>query len=176
MKKLVLNIPDHETENLFLDAVLLPCVELSSRGCFTMIYGEQDQLLELTSLPGSFLINATSFASDIPEAFDREGNPYDIFITYNEDESRPNDEVLVRVDNFFRTNGCQSFNVGINPPFIKNIAGTTVCSSFTMALNRSLYMHEKERKIILSSYKLKTFFNDLYFYILASIKNCGGRQ
>ena len=166
MKKLVLNIPNCETDNLFLKSVMQPSVGMSSSGRFSMIHGNQDQLLELTSQPDTLLINATSFASDIPEAFDSEGNPYDVFVVYSEDESRPNDDVLSRVEDRFR-----NFNVGINPSFIKNIAGTTVCSS-----NRSLYMHEKERKIILSSYKLKTFFNDLYFYILASRKNCGGRQ
>ena len=96
-----------------------------------------------------------------------EGNPYDAFIAYNEDEGRPNDEVLSQVKKVFAKKVCPSFNVGTNPPFIKNVAGTISCPSFTMALNRNLYMNEKERTIIQSSYKLSSFFNELYRSILA---------
>ncbi len=167
MKKLVLNIPNHDAENHFLDAVLQPSVEMSSSGLFKMICGDQDQLLELTSQTDTLLINVTSFASDIPEAFDSEGNPYDAFIAYNEDEGRPNDEVLSQVKKVFAKKVCPSFNVGTNPSFIENVAGTISCPSFTMALNRNLYMNEKERTIIQSSYKLSSFFNELYRSILA---------
>ena len=72
MKKIVLNIPNCETDNLFLKAVMQPSVGVLSSGRFSMIYGDQDQLLELTSQLDTLLINATSFASDIPEAFDSE--------------------------------------------------------------------------------------------------------
>jgi len=171
VKKLVLNIPNCETDNLFLKSVMQPSVGMSSSGRFSMIHGNQDQLLELTSQPDTLLINATSFASDIPEAFDSEGNPYDVFVAYGEDESRPNDDVLSRVEDRFR-----NFNVGINPSFIKNIAGAAGCPSLTIALNRKLYMHEKERTIIQSSYKLMFFFNDLYLSVLAANKNCVGCQ
>ena len=75
MKKIVLNIPNCETDNLFLKAVMQHSVGVLSSGRFSMIYGDQDQLLELTSQLDTLLINATSFASDIPEAFDSEGKP-----------------------------------------------------------------------------------------------------
>ena len=168
MKKLVLNITNHDTENRFLDAVLQPSIEMSSSGRFKMICGDRDQLLELTSQTDTLLINVTSFASNIPEAFDSEGNPYDVFIAYNEDENRPNDEVLSRVKEVFEKKECPSFNFGTNLPFIKNLAGTAGCPSFTMALNRNLYMNEKARTIIHSSYKLNSFFNKLYCSILAA--------
>ncbi len=165
---MVLNISNCETDNLFLKAVMQPSVGVLSSGRFSMIYGEQDQLLELTSQPDTLLINATSFASDIPEAFDSEGNPYDVFIAYKEDGSRPSDGILSRVENRLRNKTCSSFNVGINPSFIKSIAGAVGCPSLTIALNRKLYMHEKERTIIQSSYKLMFFFNDLYLSVLAA--------
>lgn len=157
MKKIVLNIPNCETDNLFLKAVMQPSVGVLSSGRFSMIYGDQDQLLELTSQLDTLLINATSFASDIPEAFDSEENPYDVFIAYKEDGSRPSDGILSRVEDRFRNKICPSFNVGINPSFIKNIAGAAGCPSLTIALNRKLYTHEKERTIIQSSYKLMFF-------------------
>jgi hypothetical protein len=166
MIKIVVNTPNAEFEKDLSDVIFEPQIPLGPNGkprpltYVTMFKGDNAKLVEETSLPKTLLINGVSFASDDPEAVDENGNRFDFCIACNDDESGLCEKCLAAVEKHFKDLG--SYNVGINPLFVKNIVSQPRCPTITIALNRELYLDESKGRMRSSAYKLNWLLMDLY--------------
>ena len=161
--KIVLNAPFAKTENDLTDT-LFTFLSNSLRASDITIVNNQSELVAATSSPNTLLINGMSFASDIPEAIDPNGNRIDIGIAFNNDASRPSDKIIKFVQKSFE--GFGHYNISINPPFIHNVSGTPNCQTLTIAIRRSIYLDESTRRMRPTAYKWNALLNNIYYGIV----------
>lgn len=161
--KIVLNAPFAKTENDLTDT-LFTFLSKSLQASDITIVNNQSELDVATSTPNTLLINGMSFASDIPEAIDSNGNRIDIGIAFNDDASRPSDRIIKFVQKSFDEFG--HYNIGLNPPFIHNVSGTPNCQTLTIAIRRSIYLDESTRRMRPTAYKWNALLNNIYYGIV----------
>lgn len=117
------------------------------------------ELKELTKAEGTLLIDCHSFPSDYAEAGNASGAEVDICIGFNDDSSRPSDELIAMVKEHFEGAG---YSVGVNSPFSNSIVGTPTCPSIMIELNKKVYLNEKTHDLLPWAYKLNQVINRLY--------------
>ncbi len=111
---------------------------------------------------GNVLIDCHSFPSRMGDM--------DICVGYNEDASKPSDEVINRIINFFEEAG---LSVGINTPFSNSLQPVKDLSllhhdyfSFMIELNKKIYLNEENRRLIPNFSDVKATLAHLYEYLL----------
>lgn len=114
---------------------------------------------ELLNSDNSLLIDCHSFPSDLSDV--------DICIGYNDDWSKPSDEVLDFVVSTFKNNG---YKVGLNVPYSNSLSpkidGKTY-SSFMIEVNKRCYMYEDNLELKTFSFtKLQRLINKIYLSLL----------
>lgn len=157
--QIVLNAPFADKENDLSNVIFKPHLELLREKIFFVI-ADQSELIKVTKQPNTILINGMSFASNDPKAIDQNGNRLDIGIAYNNDKSRPSDNIIEFVHKQFAEFG--RYNIGINPPFIHNVIGASDCPTLTIALRRNLYLDESNRTMNPPAYKWNILINHIY--------------
>lgn len=102
---------------------------------------------------GDLLIDCHSFPSDLSDK--------DICIGFNDDWSKPNEEVIETIKNHFLEQG---YSVGINDPYSNSITPKTnfKYSSVMIELNKKIYFNEKTLQEFSFSYKVHNSLNRLY--------------
>lgn len=160
MKTLVLNIPYASVEQDLSDVIFKPDLTVPPDRNLLVIAGDQAKLLEATSRPETLLVNCVSFASDAPDVVDENGEPFDVCVAYNDDDSKPGNGLVSIVSHQVQKAG--NYNVGENSSFLKNIVASPNCSTFTIALNRKLYLDESSREMLPSASKWNQLLNTIY--------------
>ena len=89
----------------------------------------------------------------------------DICLGYNEDETKPSEETLSLVADFFRERG---YAVSFNAPFSnsKTVATQTRYHSLMIEVNKHCYMNETTLEITAGYYKLHSELQELYHFLL----------
>ena len=119
----------------------------------------KEHQLNLSSeiVDGSLLIDCHSFTDD--------GSGIDICIGFNDDWSKPSDEVIELMKNHFE--GYLGMNVGINKPYANSI--TPKCDipykSLMIEVNKRRYLNG-DRGFKASAYKLHDHINNLYLKLI----------
>ena len=110
---------------------------------------------------GTLLIDCHSFSS-IPNLLNSNPPDMDICIGYNDDDTRPNNEVLDTIISHFTLLG---YKVGINTPFSnsKTFSVPLKYSSVMIEVNKRLYMDEWTLEKSEGLEKLKRELQDLYY-------------
>ena len=114
------------------------------------------RLFQLTTKPGTLLIDCHSFPSDYSDV--------DVCIGFNDDATRPTDEMLETIKAHFELH---KYNVKFNEPFSNSIVGTPDCTSVMIELNKRIYMNEATREMRPDGYKVHNLLNVLYDKLLA---------
>lgn len=106
---------------------------------------------------GDLLIDCHSFPSELSDI--------DICIGFNDDWSKPSDEVIELIKNHFLEQG---YSVGVNDPYSNSITPKTNFnySSVMIELNKKIYFNEKTLQEFSFSYKVHNSLNYLYKKIL----------
>lgn len=111
--------------------------------------------------PSTILIDCHSFPSDIAPDID-------ICIGFNDDWSKPDDDVIDCVIDHFSSSGLK---VGVNEPYSNTISPKTdfYYSSIMIEVNKHLYMDQVEIKEFPDMYKLHIKILQLYRKILQNV-------
>lgn len=117
----------------------------------------------LTRLHDPILIDCHSFPSDYAEAGNASGEPVDICLGFNEDSTKPSEQVIDLITEHFENAG---YSVGINYPFSNCIVGDPDCPSIMIELNKRIYMDENTHGLLPWAYKVQKVINDLYEKLL----------
>ncbi len=103
------------------------------------------------------LLDCHSFPSDLSDV--------DICIGFNDDWSRPSEEITDIVIRTFTKTG---YNVGVNSPYSNSI--TPSCKygykSLMIELNKSIYIDDHNRLIVDKAEEIKKIINDIYGKLL----------
>ena len=90
----------------------------------------------------------------------------DVCIGFNEDNSKPSEEVLNTVTSIFTDNG---YNVDWNSPYQNSVVpkAQLPCSSFMIEVNKKTYMDEKTLELYPTKFDfLHKIINHVYLYLL----------
>ena len=118
--------------------------------------GHHNKLVSQLS-PGCLLIDSHSFPSDLSDV--------DVCIGFNEDWSRPPQEVIDMIAETFRNEG---YKVGINSPYANSISPQCEFSyhSVMIELNKRIYWNERELCQSEGASKIKRLIRGLYMNLL----------
>lgn len=121
------------------------------------IYSEYIDKFSTTLSKDSLLIDCHSFPSDLSDV--------DICIGYNEDESKPSDEVIEFIKGKFEKYG---YKVGINEPYSNSLTPRKPISykSVMIEVNKRCYMDEKTLELNADYYKIGNIINSVYLGLL----------
>ena len=121
----------------------------------------KQEFYDLTKEFGSLIIDCHSFPSDVAPDID-------ICVGFNEDETKPSDEVINLIVEHFRVAG---YKVGINEPY-----SNSVCSSITpqkiqtktimLEINKAVYLKSDGITPGENFYRLKRLIDNLYSKLL----------
>lgn len=127
--------------------------------CLAKWYKYRADILDAASLGHSLIIDCHSFPEDIaPDV--------DICIGFNDDASRPSDEVIISVRRLFEAAG---YTVAFNRPFANAIAPLGyVGHSLMVEINKKTYMNEATLGRSDDFVKLRSAILDLYALLLDS--------
>ena len=122
----------------------------------TYYYNHIEQLKEQLT-PQSILIDCHSFPSFLGDV--------DVCIGYNDDWSRPTQEVIDYVTGKFTDAG---YNVGINEPYSNSISPKCKFEypSLMIELNKRIYMDEDTLELTDGAKKVKAILNEIYNKLL----------
>lgn len=118
-------------------------------------------LSSLITSNDTLLIDCHSFPSDL--------SGVDICIGYNNDWSKPSDELLNHIKEYFEKAG---YSVGINSPYSNSLTppSTYKYKSFMIEVNKSIYL-DKDNRFTSSAYTVSCLLEYLYRNILF-VWNC----
>lgn len=125
------------------------------------------QLIQRSGPYGKLLLDCHSFSDRdnilCPNA--HEYKDIDICLGFNEDESKPSDETIEAVANFFRQRG---YRVAFNSPFSNSMVAQTHVHHYSLMIevNKHCYMNEDTLAITAGYYKLHSELQDLYHLLL----------
>ena len=83
----------------------------------------------------------------------------DVCVGFNDDSSRPDDDMLWFITDSFREMG---FNVVCNKPYSNSITFNSRHKSVMIELNKSIYMNEDTLELKISAYKVKNIIEQIY--------------
>ena len=121
------------------------------------------QLIQRIGPYGKLLLDCHSFSEHdnvlCPNA--HEYKDIDICIGYNEDESKPSDETIEAVANFFRQRG---YRVAFNSPFSNSMVAQTHVHHYSLMIevNKHCYINEDTLEVTAGFYKLHAELQELY--------------
>lgn len=121
------------------------------------IYSEYIDKFSTTLSKDSLLIDCHSFPSDLSDV--------DICIGYNEDESKPDKDVIEFIKGKFEKYG---YKVGINDPYSNSLTPRKPISykSVMIEVNKRCYMDEKTLELNADYYKIGNIINSVYLGLL----------
>ena len=120
-------------------------------------YNSHHNNLSKEVVDNSLIIDCHSFPSNLSDV--------DICIGFNEDETKPSDEIIDKINKFFIIRG---FNVGINNPYSNSICVNSDLNykSIMIEVNKKLYMDEERMTKHSDFYKINHLINSLYKILL----------
>jgi len=120
------------------------------------LYHEWKQLCADKVSEDTLVIDCHSFASSVSPNID-------VCIGFNEDNSKPSDEVIDFIINEFKMRGLR---VGVNEPYSNSIVFGKGHHSIMIELNKSIYMNEDTLLMHPNSYKLGNTIQGIYNRLL----------
>jgi len=104
----------------------------------------------------SLLIDCHSFPTEV-------ARDIDVNLGFNEDWSKPNDEIIALIGDYFKSNG---FNIGVNFPYSNSISPECAFTypSIMIELNKKLYLNP-DNTLKSNTHRLKEKLTKLYSLI-----------
>lgn len=131
----------------------------------TLLYVEHHGKLSALLKPdGSLLLDCHSCPSNFSEAGNAAGAPVDICLGFNNDATRPSDEIIQLAKETFETHG---YNVGINSPYSNSIVANLHRPSLMIEVNKRIYLDESVNKLTSAATELNQTLNEFYAKVLA---------
>ena len=130
----------------------------------TLLFVEHHAKLSTLLQPeNAILIDCHSCPNDFSEAGNAAGEPVDVCLGFNDDSTRPSDEIIELARRTFTDAG---YSVGINTPYSNSLIAHPNRPSLMIELNKRIYMNEKTLEINPSADKVNRVLNELYGEIL----------
>lgn len=130
----------------------------------TLLFVEHHAKLSTLLQPeNAILIDCHSCPNDFSEASNAAGEPVDVCLGFNDDSTRPSDEIIELARWTFSEAG---YTVGINTPYSNSLIAHPNRPSLMIELNKRIYMNEKTLEINPSADKVNRVLNELYGEIL----------
>lgn len=129
----------------------------SEKGIILGSYNYHHFNLSKEVIKNSLIIDCHSFPSNLSDV--------DICIGFNDDETKPSDEIIDKINKFFIIRG---FKVGINNPYSNSICVNSDLNykSIMIEVNKKLYMDEERMVKHSYFYKINHLMNSLYKILL----------
>ena len=120
-------------------------------------YNSHHENLSKEVVNNSLIIDCHSFPSNLSDV--------DICIGFNDDETKPSDDIIDKINKFFTIRG---FKVGINDPYSNSICVNSDLNykSIMIEVNKKLYMNEESMVKHSDFYKINYLMNSLYKILL----------
>jgi N-formylglutamate amidohydrolase len=130
------------------------------------LYHAYHKALSITMENGGLLLDCHSF-SEQDNILSKHAHKYkdiDICLGYNNDTSKPDEETLKLIVQFFRLHG---YSVALNKPFSNAMVAGFGHHSLMIEVNKHCYMREDTLQITSGYYKLHRELQELYRLLLA---------
>lgn len=140
-------------------------ISIEERVRRTLLYVEHHgKLAQLLQPEGSLLLDCHSCPSDFSEAGNAAGEPVDICLGFNDDATRPSDEIIQLAKETFEAHG---YSVGINSPYSNSMVAHLQRPSLMIEVNKRIYLDEITNKLTPAATKLNQALNQFYAKVLA---------
>ena len=129
--------------------------DAAKQNIYNQYYSIHQELEEKSRL-GSLIIDCHSFPSDLAPDID-------ICIGYNDDDSKPADDVLDMVIDHFNEAG---FRVGVNDPYSNSMRVNASIPTLMIEFNKAIYLQTDGKTLSSDAYKKNFILKQLYMKLL----------